>query len=172
MKNVLLIIFGAFSLFLAIYYYLQFDNTRQKLQLADQRVLDRDTEIYKLQKKLGTFRTNNSRPKSRLAASPAVITSPSSLGTLSASEINQLKKQGLQNPESELKADLLSNQKSVLTQKGSLGGTMAIRDIRILNARYAQAYFEDGHNGGQMVLRYEVKPGGQIAWTVLDTYVM
>jgi hypothetical protein len=169
MKNVLLIIFGAFSLFLAIYYYLQFDNTRQQLQLANQRVLDRDSEIYKLQKRLGIFRNNNSLPK---VAKPAVVSPPSSLGQLSASEINQLKNRGLQNPESELKTDLLTNQKNVLAAKGTLGGTMAIRDIRILNARHALAYFEDGHNGGHMVLRYEVKPGGQITWTVLDNYMM
>jgi hypothetical protein len=66
----------------------------------------------------------------------------------------------------------MTNQKNVLTAQGTLGGTMAIRDIRILNARHALAYFEDGHNGGHMVLRYEVKPGGQITWTVLDNYMM
>jgi hypothetical protein len=172
MKNVLLIVFGAFSLFLAIYYYLQFDNTTQQLQLANQRILDRDTEIYKLQKKTGTFRADNGTAKNKRALSPAVVASPSSLGQLSAAEINQLKKRGLHNPESALKTDLLTNQKAILSEKGTLGGTMALRDIRILNARYALAYFEDGHKGGYMLLRYEVKPGGQISWTVLDNYMM
>jgi hypothetical protein len=172
MKNVLLLIFGAFGLFLAIYYYLQFDSTQQKLQLANQRVLDRDTEIYKLQKKLGIFRNFNGSVKSKPAANPVVVPSPSTLGQLSASEINQLKKRGLENPESELRADLLANQKKVLTAPGSLGGTMAIRDVRILNARHALAYFEDGHKGGHLMLRYEVKPGGSISWTVLDNYMM
>jgi hypothetical protein len=172
MKNVLLIIFGAFGLFLAIYYYLQFDAAQQKLQLANQRVLDRDTEIYKLQKRLGVFRNYNGSAKIKAATKPVVVASPSTLGQLSTSEINQLKKRGLENPESELKADLLTNQKKVLTMPGTLGGSMAIRDIRILNARHALAYFEDGHNGGHMVLRYEVKPGGSISWTVLDNYRM
>jgi hypothetical protein len=172
MKNVLLIVFGAFSLFLAIYYYLQFDNTQQQLQLANQRVLDRDTEIYKLQKRLGTFRNDNSTARNRRPTAPTVVSTPSSLGQLSASEINQLKKRGLENPESDLKKDLLTNQKQVLAAKGTLGGTMAIRDVRILNARHALAYFEDGHNGGHMVLRYEVKPGAQVAWTVLDNFMM
>lgn len=171
MKNVLLILFGAFGLFLAIYYYLQFDNTRQQLQLANQRVLDRDTEIYRLQKRLGIFRSNNATA-TKPAAGAKVIPSPSSLGQLSASEVNQLKQRGLENPESDLRKDLLANQKKVLSVPGTLGGTMAIRDVRVLNARHALAYFEDGHNGGHMVLRYEVKPGGRISWTVLDNYVM
>jgi hypothetical protein len=172
MKNVLLIILGAFGLFLAIYYYLQFDSTQQKLQLANQRVLDRDTEIFRLQKRLGIFRNNAASTKNKPAATPEVIPSPSTLGRLSASEINQLKKLGLANPESELRADLLANQKDVLKRQGTMGGTMAIREVRILNARHALAYFEDGHNGGHMVLRYEVKPGGRISWTPLDNYVM
>jgi hypothetical protein len=172
MKNVLLIIFGAFGLFLAIYYYLQFDNTQQQLQLANQRILDRDSQIYKLQKNQGIFRNNNDAAKKKVALKPQVIASPSSLGQLSEAEVNQLKKWGLTNPEADLKDDLLTNQKQVLPQKGTMGGTMAIRDIRILNARYALAYFEDGHNGGQMVLRYEVKPRGRITWKVLDNYMM
>jgi hypothetical protein len=172
MKNVLLLIFGAFALFLAIYYYFQFDNTQQQLQLANQRILDRDTEIYKLQKNQGTFRKDNVTAKKKVTIKPQVIASPSSLGQLSDAEVNQLKKRGLTNPEAELKDDLLTNQKQVLPRNATMGGTMAIRDIRILNARYALAYFEDGHNGGQMVLRYEVKPGGQVTWTVLDHYLI
>lgn len=177
MKYVLLTLFGAFGLFLAFYYYFQFDNTKQQLQLANQRILDRDSEIYKLQKRLGTFRSdpvaaakkNNAKTE---GSQPEPIPAPSSLGQLSASEISQLKKRGLGHPESELKADLLVNQKMLLKQPGTMGGTMAIRDVRILNGRYALAYFEDGHQGGHMVLRYEVKPGGHVSWTVLDEYMM
>jgi hypothetical protein len=171
MKNVLLILFGAFSLFLAFYYYLQFDKVQQELTLANQRILDRDTEIYKLQKKQGAFRNDNVPAKAKVNAAPKVTASPSSLGQLSESEINQLKKQGLKSPEADLKDDLLTNQQFILPEKGTLGGTMALRDIRVLNARYVLAYFEDGHNGGQMLLRYEVKPGGRIAWTVLEHYM-
>ncbi|MGV3504409.1 MAG: hypothetical protein ACO1O1_11920 [Adhaeribacter sp.] len=177
MKYVLLTLVGAFGLFLAIYYYFQFDNTQQQLQLANQRILDRDSEIYKLQKRLGTFRSDPvaaaKKDKGKKDdAQPKVISTPSTLGQLSASEISQLKKRGLGHPESELKADLLANQKMFLKQPATLGGTMAIREVRILNGRYALAYFEDGHKGGHMVLRYEVKPGGHVSWTVLDEYMM
>ena len=172
MKYVLLTLLGAFGLFLAIYYYLQFDNTRQQLQLANQRILDRDSEIYKLQKRLGTFRSDPVAAAKKNTVKPEIISTPSTLGQLSASEISQLKKRGLGHPESELKADLLANQKMLLKQPGTMGGTMAIRDVRILNGRYALAYFEDGHKGGHMVLRYEVKPGGHVSWTVLDEYMM
>lgn len=172
MKYALLTLFGAFGLFLAIYYYFQFDNTKQQLQLANQRILDRDSEIYKLQKRLGTFRSDPVAAAKKNTPKTEIIPAPSTLGQLSASEISQLKKRGLGHPESELKADLLANQKMLLKQPGTMGGTMAIRDVRILNGRYALAYFEDGHNGGHMVLRYEVKPGGHIAWSVLDEYMM
>jgi hypothetical protein len=121
---------------------------------------------------LGTFRNDPVSKIKQGAGKPEVIASPSSLGELSSAEVNQLKKAGLNNPEANLKDDLLSNQQQVLTQKGSMGGTMALRDIRILNGRYALAYFEDGHKGGHMVLRYAVKPGGSITWTVLDNYLM
>jgi hypothetical protein len=49
-----------------------------------------------------------------------------------------------------------------------VGGTMSIRDSRILNDRYAMAYYEDGHMGGYMILRYEVT-NGNITWRVVDS---
>ena len=56
---------------------------------------------------------------------------------------------------------------SLVPVDGSMGGTMAIRDSRILNDRYAMAYYEDGHNGGYMLLKYTVN-NGNINWTVVD----
>jgi len=51
--------------------------------------------------------------------------------------------------------------------KGTMGGIMAIRDSRILNGKYALAYYEDGHNGGNLLLNDEVN-NGRITWAVLD----
>jgi hypothetical protein len=150
---------------LAIYCYHLFTNTQQALDLANRRIQDRDTVIYKLQQQVKPTKSTNQN-------TGAVIASPSNLGRLSPSEESRLKSKGLKNPEADLKDNLLSNQQSVLTQKGTMGGNMAFRDIQILNERYALAYFEDGHNGGYMVLRYEVKPNGQVSWVVLDNYLM
>lgn len=164
MKNVLLILLAAIGLVLAVFYYLQFDNTKQELQLANQRILDRDTQIYKLQKELGIFRNAPGKKQGPKAGAD--------FAALSAADLSHLKSRGLKDPEASLKADLLKKQQQLLPAKGTLGGTMAIRDIRILNSRHVLAYFEDGHNAGQMVLRYEVKPGGHITWKVLDSFVL
>ncbi|GEO05829.1 hypothetical protein AAE02nite_34930 [Adhaeribacter aerolatus] len=166
MKNIVFLLFCAFSLFLAIYYYRQYDETQRQLELANRRVLDRDTMIYGLQKKV----EQRGLADSSSVDAPEVVPSPSTLGKLSPGEINRLKAKGLKNPEADLKTNLTENQQNVLQQKGTLGGTMAIRDIQILNERYALAYFEDGHQGGYMILKYEVQPTGRIAWVVLDSY--
>jgi hypothetical protein len=166
MKNIIFLLFCAFSLFLAIYFYRQYTETQRQLDLANRRVLDRDTLIYGLQKKV----EQRGLTDTVLVNQPQVTASPSTLGTLSASGIERLKTKGLPNPEADLKANLTQNQQGILQQKGTMGGTMAIRDIQILNERYALAYYEDGHQGGYMVLRYEVQPAGRIAWVVLDSY--
>ena len=166
MKNILFLLFCAFSLFLAIYFYRQNAEAQRKLELATRQVLDRDTMIYNLQKKSGKTVT----PDTASGKEPEVVASSSTLGKLSASEIERLKAKGLQNPEVDLKADLTEHQQDILQQKGTLGGTMAIRDIQILNERYALAYFEDGHRGGYLLLRYDIKPTNRISWVVLDSY--
>ncbi|KAA5539358.1 hypothetical protein [Adhaeribacter rhizoryzae] len=167
MKNIIFLLFCAFSLFLAIYYYRQYAETQRQLTLANRRVLDRDSMIYGLQKKV----EQNGIKDTTLNKEPEVVVSPSTLGKLSTSEINRLKAKGLKNPEADLKTNLTENQQNIVPQKGTLGGTMAIRDIQILNERYALAYFEDGHQGGYMILKYEVQPAtGRINWVVVDSY--
>ena len=166
MKNVLFLIFLAASLFLAIFFYRRYTATQIELELANRRITDRDTEIYRLQKLVIPSKTLP------LAPTDKVTPSPSSLGRLSAAEISRLQQKGLAHPEADLKEDLTTNQKAIIKAKESLGGNQSLRDIQILNDRYALAYFEDGHRGGYMVLRYDVKQGGQINWQVLDEYVL
>ncbi len=89
------------------------------------------------------------------------------LGSLSESDIQRLQRKGLRNPESDLMNDLNRKQSKLIPTEGVLGGTMAIRDSRILNDRYAMAYYEDGHKGGYMLLKYEVN-NGTITWKVID----
>jgi len=166
MKNVLFLIFCGASLIMAIVFYRQYNITQTELALANRRLLDRDTEIYRLQKLVVPSKTIP------LAPTQKVTPSSSSLGRLSSAEISRLQQKGLQNPEAELKENLTTNQKEIVITKGVLGGEQKLRDIQILNERYALAYFEDGHQGGYMVLRYEVQAPDQINWQVLDAYTL
>ena len=166
MKNVLFLIFLAASLFMAIFFYWRYTAVQLELELANRRITDRDTEIYRLQKLVIPSKTLP------LAPTEKVTPSPSTLGRLSAAESSRLQQKGLINPEADLKEDLTFNQKEIIPARGSLGGNQSLRDIQILNDRYALAYFEDGQRGGYMVLRYDVKQVGQISWQVLDAYVL
>jgi len=107
-----------------------------------------------------------------MAPTEKVTPSPSTLGRLSPAEIGRLQQKGLQHPEADLKENLTINQKTLIPAKGSLGGNQALRDIQILNERYALAYFEDGQRGGYMVLRYDVQSPERINWQILDAYVL
>lgn len=164
MKNLLFILFLASSLFLAIYCYRLYVVSQNELQLANQRILDRDSTIYQLQKKQGTTPAFN-KPIAKQEAENTHI-----LGNLSESDIKRLHTKGLKNPEIDLKQSLKTNEKNFLNMPGTMGGKMNIRDVKILNDRHALAYFEDGHNGGYVLLRYVVKPPNRISWTVLDSY--
>lgn len=174
MKNLLFLLLLGGALFLAILFFWQYKTTRSELGLLTQRVTDRDQMIFKQNKLIDSLET-------RLSGEPAtnpsgdtieLMTPPSvkfmdELGSLSEADANRLAKKGLQNPEVTLKNDLMKKQASLIPAKGSVGGTMAIRDIRILNDAYALAYFEDGHNGGHMLLKYTVT-NGSISWKLLD----
>jgi hypothetical protein len=166
MKNLIFVLLIALSLFLALYYYRQNDLARTELALANQRILDRDRLIYNNQMQLNVLKNKN---KSSSATRPPTVINPSSLGSISAGEIARLQRGGLTNPELDLREDLISKQ-NILLPKGSLGGTMAIRDVKILTDRYALAYFEDGHNGGYILLRFSIESDKRIAWKVLDYY--
>ena len=175
MKNLLYLIFLGAAFFLAILFFWQYKTTRSELGLATQRVNDRDIQIFKQNKLIDSL-------EKRVSGAPAtaeteedtieLMTPPSAkfmdeLGSLSEADINRLEKKGLRNPEVDLKNDLMKKQSSLIPVKGTVGGTMSIRDIRILNDSYALAYFEDGHNGGHMILKYTVT-NANISWKLLD----
>lgn len=165
MKNLIFILFIAFGLFLALFFYRKYALTDSELTLANQRILDRDRIIYNNQKQLDALKTE----KAGKSTTPAIGTGTTGLGTLSPDELNSLREKGLSDPEANLRNDLISKQE-ILLPKGSLGGTMAIREVRILNDRFALAYYEDGHNGGHLLLRFTVEPDKRITWKVLDRY--
>lgn len=178
MKNTLLLIIIAVLLFLSIFFYWKHSQAESQLTMASEKINSLEQQVRRY--------TNANRPDSIAPIQPAQpeiapapkeekITPPESisfedeLGSLSESDVQRLKRKGLKNPEADLMNDLMRKQKTVLSAQGTMGGTMAIRDIRILNDRHALAYFEDGHNGGYLVLRYAVA-NGAITWTKLDSY--
>ncbi|KAA9340581.1 hypothetical protein [Adhaeribacter soli] len=177
MKNFLFILLIAASLFLAILFYWQFSSAQKEVNLSRQRIADRDSKIYKQDRLIDSLQKRVTGLPQLAAGDTIELETPPSaqfadeLGSLSESDINRLQKKGLRNPEVELKNSLIKNQSSLIPVKGTVGGTMTFRDIRILNDSYALAYFEDGHNGGNMLLKYSVA-NGVVTWKVLDSYSM
>jgi hypothetical protein len=167
MRKVIYLLLLAASIALAMYFYHSNDQARLKLAETYQRLAEQD--------RLAT-------PPSELDTAAVVADDtlgfsppPSALfedeiGTLTTTQTERLRRQGLRNPETDLLNDLHRKQRTLIPTEGVLGGTMAIRDARILTDRYAIAYYEDGHIGGYMVLRYQVQPGGIISWQVIDSY--
>jgi hypothetical protein len=165
MKNLIFILLIAFGLFLALFFYRKYALAESELALANQRLLDRDRIIYNNQKQLDALKNNTPEQ----TADQQKNNSSATTNTLSLNDVNSLREKGLNNPEINLRDDLISKQ-DILLPKGTLGGTMAIREVKILNDRYTLAYFEDGHNGGYMLLRFSIEPDKRINWKVLDYY--
>lgn len=89
--------------------------------------------------------------------------------------LEKLKAKGIDDP-IKLAEDLM-NHPELIPYKGSLGGKMSFfstEDIFVLSDRWVLAYFEDGHNYGYMLLRYEItkiKDNVQIKWNAIDSYL-
>ncbi|MBN2589973.1 MAG: hypothetical protein JXA96_08920 [Sedimentisphaerales bacterium] len=87
-------------------------------------------------------------------------------------EIYRLTQLGFENPQEELIADLKKNASQIIPFDGVLGGTMGFywsEEIYFFNNRWVVAYFEDGHIGGYILLKYNVNDSGEITWSVLQS---
>ncbi len=92
---------------------------------------------------------------------------------LDKKQVEDLEKQGLNNPVEDLRNDLISDPDLIGTSP-VLGGEMGFyfRDgIHILNKKWVFAYFEDGHIAGGLLLRYDIEEGGNIRWEVIDEII-
>jgi hypothetical protein len=81
----------------------------------------------------------------------------------------RLRRAGLDDPLADLRADLQARPE-LIPLPGRLGGRMGFYspdDIVLLNDRWVYAYFEDGHTAGSMLLEFDVREGGGIAWRPL-----
>ncbi|AKD01979.1 hypothetical protein POKO110462_21060 [Pontibacter korlensis] len=167
MKNILPWILAAVFLFLALYFYWQKNEAESRLTIADNQVAEIDQELEDQTEAVDSLEDMVLPPDTMNLVPPGGAAFVDELGSLSQSDIQRLKRKGLKSPESDLMNDLSRKQNKLIPAEGVLGGTMAIRDSRILNDRYALAYYEDGHTGGYLVLKYEVN-NGNINWTVVD----
>jgi len=87
--------------------------------------------------------------------------------------INVLRRQGFNGGVQEIIDDLIKH-KELIPYEGVLGGTMdffAKESIFVISDKWVLAYFEDGHIGGNMLLRYSIK-NGDIHWKVTDSYLL
>lgn len=160
-------ILAALFLFLAFYFYLQKNEAENRLAIADSKVEEIDAELTQRAQAVDSLEAMMLPPDTMEMVPPGSAAFVDELGSLSQSDIQRLQQKGLQHPETDLMNDLNRKQNRLIPAEGSMGGSMAIRDSRILNDRYAMAYYEDGHNGGYMLLKYSVN-NGNINWTVVD----
>lgn len=169
MRSILPWLLVATFLFLALYFYWQKNEAESRLTIADNEVAEIDKELERERERaeadsLGSMML----PPDTMQMTPAGGTAfVDEFGSLSNSDIQRLKSKGLRNPETDLMNDLNRKQRQLIPAEGTMGGTMTIRDSRILNDRYAMAYYEDGHNGGYLLLKYEVN-NGNITWKTVD----
>ncbi|MBC8470204.1 MAG: hypothetical protein H8D56_12095 [Planctomycetes bacterium] len=80
---------------------------------------------------------------------------------------------GLKDPVKDIISDLRQH-RELIPYEGSLGGTMNFYSegqIWILTKKWVLAYFEDGHNGGYLLLEYEVTKDGKIKWNTVTSYI-
>lgn len=167
MRSILPWILAAVFLFAAIYFYWQKNEAESRLAIADNQVEKIDKQLEQEQATADSLEGMVMPPDTMELVPPGGAAFVDELGTLSQSDVQKLQRKGLKNPETDLMNDLNRKQNQLIPEKGTMGGTMTIRDSRILNDRYAMAYYEDGHNGGYMLLKYTVN-NGAINWTVVD----
>ncbi|MEJ8757362.1 hypothetical protein WG947_10165 [Pontibacter sp. H259] len=167
MRSILPWLLAAIFLFMAIYFYWQKSEAESRQAIADRQVEKIDSELEQEQAETDSLEEMVLPPDTMEMVPPGGAAFVDELGSLSQSDIQKLQRKGLKSPETDLMNDLNRKQSQLIADKGTLGGTMTIRDSRILNDRYALAYYEDGHNGGYMLLKYTVN-NGSINWTVVD----
>lgn len=88
-------------------------------------------------------------------------------------DIEAMKKKGLADPTNDVVSDLRQH-RELIPHAGSMGGTMSFFDknkIWVLTGKWVFAYFEDGHDGGYVLLEYEVMDGGEIVWKTVASYI-
>ncbi len=87
-------------------------------------------------------------------------------------ESQELVRKGLEDPATELLADLAKHPE-LLPFRGSMGGTMKVwpGQSTVLSREWVYAYFEDGHRAGHALFAYTVDDSGGIRWQRLTAHI-
>jgi hypothetical protein len=91
---------------------------------------------------------------------------PGGAGPVTDDDLASLRRQGLHQPGTTLRRDLVEHPELIPFQ-GVLGGTMGFYDtssVFLLNDRWVFARFDDGHFGGSGIFEYRLLPRGRIHW--------
>ncbi len=85
---------------------------------------------------------------------------------ISDAQITELEARGLPDPITDLLTDLRAHP-DLIPADAALGGSMGFHDadgFHVLNGRWVQASFDDGHTGGRGVFEFTIDEGGRIHW--------
>jgi len=138
-------------------------NTIGRLEINNRELLE------KLRQRNNEFTERKREPdKTDLS-----VNKPANTIELHSWDIEEMKRKGLKDPVKDIIFDLRQH-RELIPYKGSLGGTMNFYSegqIWILTKKWVLAYFEDGHNGGYLLLEYEVTKDGKIKWNTVASYI-
>jgi len=120
-------------------------------------------ELESQNRLLTAERTNANRLAVAIGTGPSV--------RLGDSDAAALQSRGLADPVEDIVADLQKHPE-LIPFEGHFGGTMDFYDgcVLALTDRWVLASFEDGHNDGYILLRFDVGPDGDIRWERLAAY--
>ena len=85
----------------------------------------------------------------------------------------EYRRRGLTSPHDDIISDLGSREE-LMPFRGVFGARPSFyTEVRmyVLNARWAFASFNDGHNIGDRLYSYRVSDDGKISWSILDTFM-
>lgn len=146
--------------------------TTREVALA--RNAELQAQIQDLSREASSLRAERNRLADQVSALTAELNSQPvvPLTLLSDSGLRRLREQGLDEPVSQIVADL-KKRPDLIPFDASSGGTMAFRDNDkwVLTEKWVLAYFEDGHIGGRALLEYSVA-NGTIEWRRIAAYTL
>ncbi len=143
-------------------------NYQKSLVSANQTITNLEKEQATWAEKEKNLALEISGLKAQLEIDEAII---KTFHTSDSGLVKKIERQGLDGGPNEVIEDLLKH-RELIPYEGILGGTMAFwkNESFVISDRWVIAYFEDGHNGGRMLLQYNVNDG-IISWKVIDSYL-
>ena len=141
---------------IAIVFVIMFIKTNNEL---DQVKNQNGNKIEKLNEKKKDFKAMSRGKKKLLQMERNNI-------ALNNFHINMMREKGLTDPVQDIITDLQKH-RDLIPYKGISGGKMGFynkNEIWVLTNKWVLAFFDDGHIGGYLLLKYVVHNNGTISW--------